>query len=246
MSMFLLFRLYGPMAAWGEIAVGERRHVQSYPSKSAIMGLVAAALGIRRDQETDHVELVESLGMAVKVDSRGQPLEDYHTAQVPKASHCKGRVFASRRDELNVTDDLNTILSRRDYRTDALATVALWAKVKQPPYTLDVLAKALHQPRFSLYLGRKSCPLALPLQAQVVQAETLLQAFQTDCFAHWPTLQPVYALQKNPELFWEEDNTIQVGVDAQQKNIRRDTPHSRKRWQFANRWESYSELKREV
>ena len=39
------------MASWGEIAVGENRHTASYPSKSAIIGLLGAALGIKRDDE---------------------------------------------------------------------------------------------------------------------------------------------------------------------------------------------------
>ena len=47
----LLFRLYGPLASWGEIAVGESRHTAVYPSKSALLGLLAASLGIRRDEE---------------------------------------------------------------------------------------------------------------------------------------------------------------------------------------------------
>jgi CRISPR system Cascade subunit CasD len=34
----LVFRLYGPMASWGEIAVGESRHTANYPGKSAIIG----------------------------------------------------------------------------------------------------------------------------------------------------------------------------------------------------------------
>jgi CRISPR system Cascade subunit CasD len=49
MMEYLLFRLYGPLASWGEIAVGESRHTATYPGKSALLGLLAAALGIRRD-----------------------------------------------------------------------------------------------------------------------------------------------------------------------------------------------------
>ena len=48
---YLLFRLYGPLASWGEIAVGESRHTAAYPGKAALIGLLAAALGIRRDEE---------------------------------------------------------------------------------------------------------------------------------------------------------------------------------------------------
>ena len=45
MLNFLIFQLYGQMAAWGEIAVGEYRPSRDYPSKSALIGMVAAGFG---------------------------------------------------------------------------------------------------------------------------------------------------------------------------------------------------------
>ncbi|MCV6614557.1 MAG: CRISPR-associated protein Cas5, partial [Cellvibrionaceae bacterium] len=48
---YLVFRLYGAMASWGQPAVGETRHSGTYPSKSAVTGLLGAALGIKRSQE---------------------------------------------------------------------------------------------------------------------------------------------------------------------------------------------------
>ena len=80
---YLLFRLYGPLASWGEIAVGESRHSANYPSKSALLGLVAAALGITRDDEAMQNRLHQDYALAMEVLSTGQLLRDYHTAQVP-------------------------------------------------------------------------------------------------------------------------------------------------------------------
>ena len=57
MHEYLLFRLYGSMASWGDIAVGEFRPTFDHPSKSAVMGLIAAAMGIRRDEEERQREL---------------------------------------------------------------------------------------------------------------------------------------------------------------------------------------------
>ncbi|PAP57596.1 type I-E CRISPR-associated protein Cas5/CasD, partial [Salmonella enterica subsp. enterica serovar Braenderup] len=51
MSQYLVFQLHGPMASWGVDAPGEVRHSQAQPSRSALLGLLAAALGIRRDEE---------------------------------------------------------------------------------------------------------------------------------------------------------------------------------------------------
>jgi len=54
MTAFLLASLYAPMASWGEITVGERRTSWDRPSRSAILGLVAAALGIEREDQDGH------------------------------------------------------------------------------------------------------------------------------------------------------------------------------------------------
>lgn len=92
----LLFRLYGPLASWGEIAVGESRHSANYPSKSAILGLVGAALGIERSDEAQQAGLQQGYQVAVEVFSTGQLLRDYHTAQVPDSA---GKfVYRTRRD----------------------------------------------------------------------------------------------------------------------------------------------------
>ena len=103
---------------------------------------------------------------------------DYHTTQVPSSGSGRNRrQFATRRDELTAVPrpDLNTILSRRDYRLDALYTIALWER-PGAPRPLAELAARLHEPVFTLYLGRKSCPLALPLAAQVVTEDNIQHA----------------------------------------------------------------------
>jgi CRISPR system Cascade subunit CasD len=90
MRDYLLFRLYGPLAAWGDIAVGEYRPSFAHPGKSAIIGLLAAALGIRRDKE-EQKSLAESCSFAVRVDSMGV-LCGTITCLVPSA---KKELFAS-------------------------------------------------------------------------------------------------------------------------------------------------------
>lgn len=49
MSQYLIFQLHGPMASWGVDAPGEVRHTHELPSRSALLGLLAAGVGIRRD-----------------------------------------------------------------------------------------------------------------------------------------------------------------------------------------------------
>ena len=251
---YLVFRLYGPMCSWGDIAVGEVRLSTVHPSKSAILGLIAAALGIKRPDtarddtertglEVAHSALAHGYGFAVRVDAPGVPLVDYHTAQVPSSGTGRNRrQFATRRDELTAVPrpELHTILSRRDYRVDALYTIALWAR-PGAPHPLAELAARLHEPVFTLYLGRKSCPLALPLAAQVVTAANIRHAMDN---AQLPLpenfVRQLARQNAGSELYWDEDGD--AGVPKEHTFTRRDAVYSRRRWQFMLRSEHHAAL----
>jgi CRISPR system Cascade subunit CasD len=261
MRDYLNFQLYGPLSAWGDIAVGEMRPSSFAPSKSAVLGLLAAALGLRRPDttpdatlgqqwETQHLALANGYGMAVKLTQPGLPLTDYHTAQVPSSGSGRNKkVFATRRDELTwlPRHELNTILSRRDYRQDAFAAIALWAR-EGAPHTLAELRDALLAPVFTLYLGRKSCPLALPLMPVVASAESIETALADFSFTAaakqiWgndqQTAERVIGkmVEDTPMLFWDADAETGIALEQQTHFTRRDQPASRHRWQFAVREE---------
>jgi len=170
---FLLFTLYAPLGSMGEIAVGERRMGWARPGRSAVLGLVAAAMGVDRGDEDAHRALQEGLYFAVRTDAPGQSFTDYHTAQAPSAR--RGATFATRRAEL-AADKLNTVLSSREWRTDSLFTVALWPR-PDGTVDMDAIKAALEEPRFVLYLGRKSAPLGLPPAPRFVDADSILDAF---------------------------------------------------------------------
>ncbi len=246
MKTYLIFQLYGPMASWGDIAVGEIRPSFLHPSKSAILGLVAAALGIDRDQEARHRQLAEGYGFAVRVDIAGKPLSDYHTSQVPPSGTGKNKIrFATRRDEIVSLprEKLNPILSKRSYRVDALATIILWERAS-PPYNLRRVAEALTTPIYTLYLGRKSCPLALPVAAHLIEAESMKEALGQVRFKELEALDPLFGLRSDsPALYWDVDG--EPGVEAEQTFERRDLPLSRKRWQFDSRQEHHATLQKE-
>jgi len=249
----LLFRLYGPMASWGEIAVGESRHTAHYPSKSAVHGLIGAALGIERHDEAMQSSLQQGYALAVEVLSTGQLLRDYHTAQVPDSV---GKFsYRTRRDELVLGKErLGTILSSREYRSDALAVVAVRA-LADAPFSLSQIREKLLKPVFHLYLGRKSCPLAAPLHPQLLTDQAnFLAAFKA--YRHQsllPTSQSsdgqlserdCYWLGISDErhYFWEgapEDFSDSLDLTRRQTRIRHDQPLSRKRWQFVPRQEHY-------
>jgi CRISPR system Cascade subunit CasD len=233
MTDYLLFRLYGPLASWGETAVGEMRPSAAWPGRSAIIGLLAAALGVRRDEEARQRSLASSYGVAICVENVGELLRDYHTTQVPPER--RGVRHLTRRDELNA-ESVNTILSQRDYRSDALYTIALWQKGERVAETLQRLAEVLARPVFPLYLGRKSCPVALPLAPQVVSAESLRDAFAEVSF---PDEGLLAGLPLADERIFVWEDLPRSGMKALHVSPRRDDPTSRKRWQFGERDECY-------
>lgn len=231
---YLLFTLYAPLGACGEIAVGERRMSWARPGRSAILGLVAAARGAERTDEAAHRRLDEELHYAVRTDAPGRPLMDYHTAQTPKAR--RGRTFAVRREELE-SDGINTVLSSREWLADAFFTIALWPRADQA-VDLDEIAAALQRPRFILYFGRKSAPLGLPLNPEVVEADTFVAALD----ARRRTAEEQRVLQHagvgdaaRGAIACDHDAPGAPGAGGIER--RRDIVVSRTRWQFADRLE---------
>lgn len=235
---FLLFRLTGPMAAWGDLTVGEWRTSWDRPSKSAVLGLLAAALGHPREAEDAHAALHAGLGFAVRVDQlvdwRARPaavLRDYHTAQAPSSG--KNKRWRTRAEEVADRHALNTILSQRWYYTGFAATVALWRRGEGPP-DLDTLATALERPVFALYLGRKSCPLGAPPAPRVIAAEALMQAFQ----AYDTAAGSVPPIQPGGHVWTDVDPPGGLPQGASLvTETRRDTAARRKGWLFEDRTE---------
>lgn len=130
----LLLRLSGPMQAWGVQSRFGVRDTGREPSKSGVVGLLAAALGRPRHAAIDDLA---TLRMGVRVDREGTLLRDYHTAQ--NVHRAKGG-----------TKD--TELSTRYYLADACFLVGL----EGDALLLKVLFAALRAPQWSLFLGRRA------------------------------------------------------------------------------------------
>lgn len=126
----LLLRLAGPMQSWGTRSRFDERDSDLEPSKSGVIGLLCAALGIDRNEEKLVLELARCR-MGVRVDREGVLRVDYLTAQ---------------------TEDGSTSISRRYYLADAVFLVGLEG---QTPLLAEAL-QALKNPVWPLALGRKS------------------------------------------------------------------------------------------
>lgn len=243
---FLIFYLYGPMSAWGDIAVGVERPSFDRPGKSAILGLIAASLGIERQDVIAMQQLQTKLGFAVRVDHSGIMLSDYHTVQIPTAVGLKKLPHYTRRDE-KFASDKKTVVSNRNYLSDAMATVILWQKCDQSGNLLNEIHQALERPKFQLFLGRKSFPLALPVSAALIEATFLEQALEKadQIFLEKLIRLPSKSFLKFKKLFESEKNSksLYCDIDAPVKSeikflyTRRDNCRNRLRWQFENRYE---------
>lgn len=143
----LLLRFAGPMQAWGDSSRFTRRETRSEPTKSGVLGMLAAAQGRRR---TDPIEDLLSLRFGVRIDQPGRILRDFQTAHRSR----DGAVMP---------------LSTRFYLSDA----AFLAGVEGDREVVDGLAEALRRPTFPLYLGRRSCPAPPDLIQGVVDVGLL-------------------------------------------------------------------------
>ena len=131
----LLLRLAGPLQSWGDRSRFVRRETRHEPTKSGVLGLIAAAQGRRR---TDPIEDLCHLQFGVRIDQPGKLTRDFQTAQ---------------------RDGKPMPLSYRYYLADA----AFIAAVSAEEALLTGIDDALRNPHFPLYLGRRSCPPAGPV-----------------------------------------------------------------------------------
>ena len=140
----LLLRLAAPLQAWGTESKYNTRTTNREPSKSGVIGLLAAALGCKRDDDAALTELGK-LRFGVRVDREGEFMVDYQT------------VFGN---IMKKTDKPQGIITYRHYLADAVFLAGLESDDKA--YLRD-LSDALNDPVFPLFLGRRSCPPTLPL-----------------------------------------------------------------------------------
>ena len=134
----LLLRLSGPMQSWGTTSRFDQRETGKEPSKSGVLGLLAAALGIDRDNWED-LEPLTRLTMGVRHDRPGVLKRDYQTAQ---------NIISADRSKVHAT-----AVTTRDYLADAVFLVGLEGGDRT---LLERALAALQSPVWPLALGRKS------------------------------------------------------------------------------------------
>lgn len=166
MKHTLRIRAVGPQQSWGTRSRFDLRDTEVAPTKSGIVGLLAAALGLPRGAEVTHLA---RLRMGVRIDRSGVRMADFHTTLDVVDS--AGRVGK------------DAVVSVRSYLADAAFLVGLEGADR--PLLEEVQASLLN-PRWPLALGRRSFPPSLPVAFSGVEdpepmVESPLEEALTDC-----------------------------------------------------------------
>ncbi|HEY9167069.1 MAG TPA: type I-E CRISPR-associated protein Cas5/CasD [Candidatus Kryptonia bacterium] len=153
---YLALRLEGPFQSWGFDSQYNRRNTGLMPTKSAIAGICCAALGYPRGSNDEKKLLTSFASLRMTAIAIPRPgtkselpvrrLQDYHTVQNTKTAEGKIK---------------DTHITHRQYLTDAAFGVLLEGEAT----LLDGIATALKEPKWGIWLGRKSCIPSAPVLA---------------------------------------------------------------------------------
>ena len=127
------------MQSWGTSSRFETRMSDYYPSKSGVIGIIAASLGYNRDED-EKIQKLNDLDFAVRVDQEGVLNKDYHIARKVKPNGDLDRTY----------------VTNRYYMEDAVFIVAI---SHEDEVWIDEILQALKYPYFQPFTGRRSCPL---------------------------------------------------------------------------------------
>lgn len=168
----LYLRIEGPLQSWGGRTIGRFRRTESIPTKSGVIGLLGAALGLERRQLNERLEELNSLTMTVRVDRAGTLEEDYQTVGAGIG------VLSADGDVKKTagTGEVEAIISSREYLMDASFLVIL----RGDDDLIAELARAMQNPKWPLFLGRKRCIPGTQLFAGVENTITLSDATRRD------------------------------------------------------------------
>lgn len=144
----ILLKFGGPMQSWGTSSHFETRNTDYYPSKSAVIGVIAASFGYKRDDEK--IEELNALDFAVRVDQVGLLKKDYHIASKYKNDGSFERNY----------------VTNRYYLEDAIFVVAISSEDDD---WIEEICAAIKNPYFQPFMGRRSCPVQPDFIIDVVE-----------------------------------------------------------------------------
>lgn len=237
-AQWLMITLIAPMASFGAAPGNTKRGTEARPTKSALLGLLGAALGLRRDDWQAQEALAAGYQVATRTRAAGGLVRDFHTYQ--SLNQTSKPPPQTRVEALSRLDKLETTVTERYYRADVAYDAAFRAS-PTARWSLNALAAALKRPVFTLYLGRKSCPLSWPLDPEVTPPSSLMVAFarrEAALVERGEGLgRAARALRlASGEIAVEDPSWAPAGA-TMRREMRRDQPGDRQRSHFGERAE---------
>ncbi|MFE2865720.1 type I-E CRISPR-associated protein Cas5/CasD [Embleya sp. NPDC059259] len=203
MSSVLTLCLAGPLQSWGASARFARRTTESAPTKSGVLGLLAAAQG--RDRAEDPADLAV-LRFGVRVDQPGTRIRDYQTAE-------------------HADTEKAMPVSERFYLADAVFVAA----VEGDDALVNALYEAVRAPVYLPYLGRRSCPPDRPVDIRVHHGATLQAALAGEAWqaSEWYRKRRRRALRTELTVITEADTGDDAGDTLRDQPLSFDPRHRR-------------------
>jgi CRISPR system Cascade subunit CasD len=175
MRQYLVLRLEAPFTAFGGETIDNCGVIRPFPAKSMITGLLANALGIERQQSELLQALQDGLIMGSRIDSCGEPVRDFQTAQLSKNDQGWTTLYRIEGRSGGSASYAAPHLRYRDYWTGLDVSIVI-GLTPSAPVNIQTLSNALAEPARPLFLGRKSCIPSGPILDGQIAAKTTLQA----------------------------------------------------------------------
>lgn len=150
--------LDAPMQSWGYQSRFDQRTTLSYPTKSGVTGLLCAAMGIQRSDRKSIARLAEmhlAIYTLVKHNNFLQRIIDFHTVGGGYAYPQEKQHISPKADGSKGT----TVVTRREFLLDAKFAVIFQGEGN----LLQQIGRALENPVWGIWCGRKSCIPASPV-----------------------------------------------------------------------------------
>ncbi|WP_329127526.1 type I-E CRISPR-associated protein Cas5/CasD [Streptomyces sp. NBC_01465] len=176
----LLLRLSAPLQAWGDRSTFNRRETRPEPTKSGVVGLLAAAAGRSRHAALDDLA---GLALGIRIDQPGSILRDYHTVGDYRGQPLLSAAVTAKGVQKPTSPAKRTHITHRFYLQDAIFLAA----VEGPHELITTLEHAVRHPAFPLALGRRSCAPTQPLTLGQRNG-TLLEALRSEPWQATPAV----------------------------------------------------------
>lgn len=193
---YLALLLDAPLQSWGYQSKFDRRTTFSQPTRSGLLGMICAAMGIDRSDSTVLAGFAD-LDMTVYTLRNGGRLTDFHTV---------GGGWDKKQHKRNIVPKADggvgdTVVTRREYLQSSTFGVVVSGANDQ----LQRIASALRNPRWGIWFGRKSCIPAAPVEQGIFETE---QAARDHLVERVESVDHPLRVCKEVELFEDGTDTL--------------------------------------